>query len=180
MGHGESVPTPAPEEERRTFLSTASSLAMAGGLAASYGTFGAMAGRFLYPAHRAQRRWTLVTQTKNVSMGGTFTFKLPGGQPVVITRRSERDVEASFLALSSTCPHLGCQVHWEPQNRRFFCPCHNGVFDQEGKATEGPPAKAGQSLITYPLKVDNGMLFIEVLIEGLASAQQAKRPQGVA
>ena len=38
--------TPA---DRRTFLSTASSVAMAGGLLAGYGTLGVLAAQFLYP-----------------------------------------------------------------------------------------------------------------------------------
>lgn len=185
MGDGESAPDPASQfaggaEERRTFLSTATSLAMAGGLAASYGTFGVMAGRFLYPAHSALRGWMFVTQAKSIVAGNSFTFKLPSGKPVVITRKGETDETASFLALSSTCPHLGCQVFWEPQNRRFFCPCHNGVFNTEGKATEGPPAKAGQSLNAYPLKVESGNLFIEVPLEGLASSLRRAPAEGVA
>jgi len=66
------------------------------------------------------------------------------------------------------CPHLGCQVHWEPQNDRFFCPCHNGVFSPDGVATAGPPAEAGQSLLEYPLKVEGNLLFIEVAQSVLA------------
>lgn len=178
MGHGEFASTPAPTEERRTFLSAASSLAMAGGLAASYGTFGVMAGRFLYPAHAARRGWMFVAQAKAIAPGGTLTFKLPSGQPVVIARRGEKEEKESFLALSSTCPHLGCQVYWEPQNRRFFCPCHNGAFDPQGKATEGPPAKAGQSLLTYPLNIEQGNLFIEVPLEGLAAIDGRSAAEG--
>ena len=68
----------------------------------------------------------------------------------------------AFAALSSVCPHLGCQVHWQPQNDRFFCPCHNGVFAPDGTGIGGPPGDAGQSLPRYPLKLENGLLFIEV------------------
>jgi phenylpropionate dioxygenase-like ring-hydroxylating dioxygenase large terminal subunit len=62
-------------------------------------------------------------------------------------------------------------VHWEAQNNRFFCPCHNGVFTPEGKATSGPPADAGQSLFRFPLKVENDLLFIEVSTDKLAALQ---------
>ena len=70
----------------------------------------------------------------------------------------------SFLALSSICPHLGCRVHWEASNNRFFCPCHNGVFDPNGKATGGPPAADGQDLPHYALQVVDGALYIEMPI----------------
>jgi Rieske Fe-S protein len=56
---------------------------------------------------------------------------------------------------------LGCQVHWEEKNDRFFCPCHNGAFDRTGVATEGPPALAKQTLKEFKLQVVNGLLFIE-------------------
>jgi Rieske Fe-S protein len=86
---------------------------------------------------------------------------------VTITRFQEGSDADAFLALSTTCPHLGCRVHWEPHNSRFFCPCHNGVFDAQGKATQGPPADANQSLPQFPVKVENGLVFIEAPTEVL-------------
>ena len=97
----------------------------------------------------------------------------PSGDVVTIARRTNSGDEVGtaddFVALSSTCPHLGCKVHWEPQNQRFFCPCHNGIFQPDGKATGGPPAEAGQSLLSYPLNVENGLLYIEVAAESLVA-----------
>ena len=84
-----------------------------------------------------------------------------------MARRAEQGTAEDFVALSSTCPHLGCQVHWQPGEKRFFCPCHNGTFDPEGRALSGPPFEAGQSLGRYPLKIEDGVLFIEVPMEAL-------------
>jgi cytochrome b6-f complex iron-sulfur subunit len=86
----------------------------------------------------------------------------PNGAHVVIARQGAGESADDFVALSSVCPHLGCQVHWEPQHDRFFCPCHNGAFDPQGQATEGPPAKAGQSLNRFPLQVEHRLLYILV------------------
>src|SRR5437763_1647236 len=36
-------------------------------------------------------------------------------------------------AFTTVCPHLGCSVNYEPGARRFICPCHNGMFDLDGK-----------------------------------------------
>jgi menaquinol-cytochrome c reductase iron-sulfur subunit len=44
-------------------------------------------------------------------------------------------------ALSATCTHLGCQVRWEPQTRKFLCPCHGGMFDPQGNVVSGPPPR---------------------------------------
>ncbi|MFO0980311.1 MAG: ubiquinol-cytochrome c reductase iron-sulfur subunit [Planctomycetota bacterium] len=148
--------------DRRTFVASAASLAMAGGLVASYGTFALMAGRFLYPARPTATAWRYVADVASFRPGASLSFKTPGGASVAIARQGSAGLASDFIALSSTCPHLGCQVHWEAQNNRFFCPCHNGTFDPSGKAPGGPPGEAGQSLLRYPVKVDGGLLYILV------------------
>ena len=100
-------------------------------------------------------------------MGDSIAYRAPSGEKIAIARRALRGDVTDFIALSSTCPHLGCQVHWEGNHNRFFCPCHNGAFNAEGKAIAGPPAEAWQSLATYPLKVEGGLLFIEAPLEKL-------------
>jgi len=151
-----------PEEPRRKFLATSARLGMAGGLLAGYGAFGAVAGRFLYPAHDRETVRLFVAVVHEMAAGASMTFLGPAGERIAIARRAEAGTAEDFVALSSICPHLGCQVHWEGDHDRFFCPCHNGVFDPEGRALEGPPAKAGQSLSRYRLFVDGGLLYIEV------------------
>jgi Rieske Fe-S protein len=158
---------PEPEPERRTFLSTASTVAMTAGLLSGYGTLFYMAGRFLYSASPRKLAWLYVAEAAKVKVGDVLRYQTPAGQTVTLTRRGDTGTEADFLALSSTCPHLGCQVHWEPQNNRFFCPCHNGAFEPSGKAIAGPPAEAGQSLPKFPLRLENGLIFIQAPVEAL-------------
>jgi Rieske Fe-S protein len=156
------------QPDRRKFLTAASHTAMAGGLVAGYGTFFAFAGRFLYPAREPDKAWMFAAEVAQIPVGTSRGFRLPSGASVVIARQGESPTVESFLALSSTCPHLGCQVHWEQVNNRFFCPCHNGVFSPDGTGIGGPPGDAGQSLPSYPLKVEDGLLFIEVDQEEIA------------
>jgi cytochrome b6-f complex iron-sulfur subunit len=148
--------------DRRAFMSTASSAAMAFGLAGGYGMFGALAGRYLYPAKPPQKRWMFVATLNSLAAGASLIYQAPSGHAISITRLKETGAVDDFIALSSICPHLGCQVHWETQNQRFFCPCHNGAFNAEGIATAGPPYDARQQLSRYPLKIENDLLFIEV------------------
>ena len=143
-------------------MSNASAVAMGGSLAAGYGTFFAYAGRYLYPARPAPRAWLFVAELARMPVGKAIEYKTPAGLPVTIARRGEAGTSDDFVALSSICPHLGCQVHWQGPKNRFFCPCHNGVFSPEGEPTDGPPAEARQRLAEFPLKVENGLLFIEV------------------
>jgi Rieske Fe-S protein len=152
---------------------------MAGGLALGYGMFFRCAGKYLYRAEEGTA-WMFVTNVASLAPGQAYSFQSPTGVPVVITRRREGGAgsreqgagtteqvptAADFLALSSVCPHLGCRVHWEPQNDRFFCPCHLGAFDPEGRPTAGPPLAANQSLSEYPLRVENGLLYINMPIK---------------
>jgi Rieske Fe-S protein len=153
------------EVDRRSFMNDATTVTMAGGLVAAYGTFAGYAGRFLYPSSSATA-WMFVAPAQGIEPGGSVEFETPGGLKIVITRSVNSapniaPAEVDFLALSSTCPHLGCRVHWEPQNDRFYCPCHNGAFDAAGKPIAGPPKDADQSLPLYALRIESGMLFIE-------------------
>lgn len=151
--------------DRRSVLGAGSSLLMAAGLVGGYGTFFTFAGRYLFPSGGG-KAWMFVANTKAIEAGQSFDFESPTGVRVTITRSSETSDETptaeSFLALSSVCPHLGCRVHWEGHNNRFFCPCHNGVFDPTGKAVAGPPATDRQDLSRFPLQLVDGALFIEM------------------
>jgi len=163
---GAEQPTSNAEIDRRQFLSR-SSVAMTSGVVASYGTLTVMAGRFFYPSASTSKLWMFVAKPDTMRAGDSMEFETPTGAKVVIARRKEQGTVEDFIALSSTCPHLGCQVDWQPHQDRFFCPCHNGAFASDGQATEGPPAAAGQSLPRYPLQIENGLLFIEVPVESL-------------
>lgn len=155
--------------ERRSFLATA---ALTGGLLAGYGTFAAIAGRYLFPARPTETAWLFVQDLRSMKPGDSLVYRTPAGATVAVARIGVTGGVEDFLALSSTCPHLGCQVNWEAANRRFFCPCHNGVFDPQGRAVSGPPADAKQSLLRYPLKVENGLLFIRVPTERLNQSRR--------
>jgi menaquinol-cytochrome c reductase iron-sulfur subunit len=58
---------------------------------------------------------------------------------------------------SPLCTHLGCGYRWESDPKRFFCPCHNSVFDIEGRVLAGP---APRPLDTLPVKLENGRLSV--------------------
>ncbi len=143
---------------RRSFLSH---IIMGLGLAGGYGAFATMAGRFLYPLKTKKPPLKFVAEISNFSKGESMLYRTPSGQTITITRMGESGDVTDFIALSSVCPHLGCQVHWEANNNRFFCPCHNGAFDATGKAIAGPPKGANQSLPKFHLKIEKELLFIE-------------------
>jgi len=153
------------QSERRSFLQRLAGWSMLGGLIGGYGAFATVAGRYLMPARPPRRRWLFVAHTNDIAPGQSMTFRMPDGARVAIARRGSKSNVEDFLALSSTCPHLGCQVHWETKNSRFFCPCHNGAFDPNGVAIAGPPKEGGQSLESFPLRVSKNLLYVEAIVE---------------
>jgi len=167
--HDLSVDPPEPPS-RGTLAST---VTMVAGLLGGYGLFAWIGGRFMLPARTGQMTQLFVAALNDIGVGGTLLYRTPAGATVNITRREANGRAADFIALSSTCPHLGCQVRWEGQNNRYFCPCHSGTFDPSGKATGGPPGDAGLWLPRYELAVQNGLLYIAVPVEQLSVGEQA-------
>ena len=48
---------------------------------------------------------------------------------------------ADVMVLSPICTHLGCPIALSPDGSDFKCPCHGGVFNQEGVRISGPPPR---------------------------------------
>jgi menaquinol-cytochrome c reductase iron-sulfur subunit len=63
-----------------------------------------------------------------------------------------------FQVFAINCAHLGCPVRWFPQSGLFMCPCHGGVYYQDGGRASGPPERG---LFEYKYKVEDGKLLIE-------------------
>jgi cytochrome b6-f complex iron-sulfur subunit len=148
------------EEKGRSRRDWLSKVLMGIGLGAAYGTFGVEFFSFVLPRKKGPKtRLLFAGRIDQYQIGKVRKFHdLRGGE--ILVRRGRED----FRAFSSICPHLGCLVHWEPDNHRFFCPCHRGVFDEEGIAISGPPADAGQRLTLVPLEVNEeaGVVYIQV------------------
>jgi len=162
-------------ESRRGFLEHAATVAMGGGLVAGYGAFACYATRYLYPTDAGKSISQFVCTLDQLKVGESLPFTMPSGAKVVVARQAEGDSADAFIALSSICPHLGCKVHWEANNDRFFCPCHNGAFDAEGAPTEGPPAAANQHLTRFPLSVEDNLLMIQVPVESITVSDSEAR-----
>ena len=150
------------DDQRRRFLARASRAAMGVGPAGGYGGFALIASRFLHPARPQPTMRQFVTTVDRLRVGDSVLCRAPNGESIHVTHQGSQATGGEYVALSSTCPHLGCRVHWEPRNNRYFCPCHGGVFDPSGVATGGPPGDAGQSVPRYPLHVQDGRIFVEV------------------
>jgi menaquinol-cytochrome c reductase iron-sulfur subunit len=63
-----------------------------------------------------------------------------------------------FQVFAVNCAHLGCPVRWFPQSSLFMCPCHGGVYYEDGSRASGPPERG---LFEYPFKLEHGALLIQ-------------------
>jgi Rieske Fe-S protein len=92
----------------------------------------------------ARDAWTRI---KGVSLGSAWVVRREAG---------------AFDVYSSTCPHLGCAVNFEPGAHRFLCPCHGSHFDLSGSRIEKPgesnPAPRGMDPLEY--RVEAGELLV--------------------
>ena len=49
-----------------------------------------------------------------------------------------RAADGSIHTFSASCPHLGCIVHWNSEEKCWDCPCHGSRFDPYGAVISGP------------------------------------------
>ena len=88
---------------------------------------------------RGQLPMRQIAQVSDVPVGRSVLFNYPEAHDSCILVRTG---ENSFVAFSQKCTHLSCAVVPQPENKRFFCPCHEGAFDLEsGRPIAGPPRR---------------------------------------
>lgn len=46
--------------------------------------------------------------------------------------------EDTLCQVDIVCPHMGCELTWNPDERSWDCPCHGSRFDYEGNLLDGP------------------------------------------
>ncbi len=83
--------------------------------------------------------------------------------------RGEKPAE-QFQVFAINCTHLGCPVDWFPQSGLFMCPCHGGVYYEDGSHASGPPPRG---LYHCDWRVTDGEL--EILAPFLPTLQHTLR-----
>src|SRR5688500_11708309 len=153
------------ERSRRGFLKTAT-LVIGGAVGAVLAV--PLVRYFLFPVGRK------VVSSAEQPVGAVDAASLVAGGPPVrvpIVARAPRDAwgvrdqvtvgsawlmkekGGGLVALSATCPHLGCSIGFDEGGGVFRCPCHRSAFARDGARQEGP-AKRGMD--TLPVREDSG------------------------
>jgi Rieske Fe-S protein len=65
--------------------------------------------------------------------------------------------DTGLVAYSDVCTHLSCAVLYQPAERQFHCPCHEGRFDaRTGDVLAGPPTRP---LPLIQLEISGGYVY---------------------
>ena len=109
-------------------------------------------------------QWRRVGKVSDFKVGGfqLVTYLNPSPVPWsgVTAKQAawlRRNPNNQFTALSIYCQHLGCPVRWEPGAQLFLCPCHGGVYYEDGSRASGPPPRG---LFTYEYQIREGQLWV--------------------
>lgn len=49
-----------------------------------------------------------------------------------------KNEQGQLAVFSAACPHLGCVVQWNGDEKTFDCPCHGSRFSKDGSVINGP------------------------------------------
>lgn len=52
-----------------------------------------------------------------------------------------RDLQGEVHRISLRCPHMGCELLWNPDELSWDCPCHGSRFDYDGNLIDNPAQK---------------------------------------
>ncbi|HZL20493.1 MAG TPA: Rieske (2Fe-2S) protein [Polyangia bacterium] len=150
------------DQQRRKFLSKVSiTLGVVGGAALSVpGVVFVVAPIFRDPP----TEWRSLGKIAAFELGATVSVVFVDASPLPwagISAKSaawlRRTGEQEFMAFSVNCAHLGCPVRWVETARLFMCPCHGGVYYEDGRVAAGPPP---HGLTQYPVRVRDGEVEI--------------------
>lgn len=80
-------------------------------------------------------------EEKEMRIGPLDQIKDPEG---VVAEFNGRRILARMLddkpvVFSLVCTHKRCTVKWKAWDQRFECPCHEGLYDEQGEVLDGPP-----------------------------------------
>src|SRR5262249_44342228 len=106
-------------------------------------------GAYLFgPLRKRRPQWIKLGPVGGFNVGETrlVTFVNPiggswDGMSANTGVYARRLAENLFLVFAANCAHLNCPVSWFPQSGLFMCPCHGGVYYEDGERASGPPPR---------------------------------------
>jgi Rieske Fe-S protein len=99
--------------------------------------------RFVFPPEREPEQVLLpLTDYGSLEPGAIKNFAW-GSKPGML----KKTAGGELIAFVSVCTHLDCNVAYLPDQKKFFCACHEGWYDENGVNIGGPPPKPLRRLV---------------------------------
>lgn len=118
------------------------SLLLGGGILGSIASFIYPAIRYIIPPPVSESTTNFVTAARvgelKLNTGTVFKF---GSEPAILIHTADGD----YRAFTAVCTHLACTVQYRPDLQEIWCPCHNGLYDLNGRNVSGPPPRPLQA-----------------------------------
>ncbi len=116
---------------RRRFLG-----ALTGGWAAAFAaTFIGPLLKFVFPPYQEPEEVILpLAEFEGMAAGEVKNFEW-GIKPGLLKLQED----GSYVAFVGVCTHLDCNVSYLPGEKKFYCACHDGWYDEDGMNIQGPP-----------------------------------------
>jgi cytochrome b6-f complex iron-sulfur subunit len=121
------------------------------------GWLGALLAFFLYPIIKfisppyREPDEVILTYSEFKDMSPNSVRNFAWGSKLGILKRND---DGTYWAFVGVCTHLDCNVSYLPDQRKFFCACHDGWYDDSGRNIGGPPPKPLRRL-TLVIEGDN-------------------------
>ena len=123
--------------------------------------------RYVFSSFRrnvASQSWIMLGRLENFPENQTrlATYRNPYTRPWDGTTANipcwvRRLTGEKFQVFAINCTHLGCPVRWFEESHLFMCPCHGGVYYDDGSHASGPPPRG---LYEYEYKIEQGQLLV--------------------
>ncbi|MEN8076109.1 FAD-dependent oxidoreductase [Clostridioides difficile] len=84
----------------------------------------------------AQKIYIPSSEIENIKNGHAGVVEY-NGQKVGVYKNKE----GKEFIVSTKCPHLGCELHWNADELTWDCPCHGSRFNYKGKLIDSPSVK---------------------------------------
>ena len=80
---------------------------------------------------------------ERIPVSGETLAKIKPGKSGIIEYDGEkkgvyRTEEWHVIIVSLKCPHMGCQLAWNEEDKSWDCPCHGSRFDYQGRLLNEP------------------------------------------
>ncbi|MDO5293639.1 MAG: FAD-dependent oxidoreductase [bacterium] len=107
--------------------------------------------RFMYQASKKNIKSNVRVTLKRLSLQtflmpkGKLSELKPGEGKIIRCGLKKagvyKDQDGKIYAVSTRCPHLGCMLEWNKEEKSWDCPCHGSRFDYKGKLLSNPSVK---------------------------------------